>query len=287
VEAMMNMFPVAAVNPQATGQTGFAATENEAQMFVDIFNNFLQSTSDTTLTAPGASSNSLMVQLLNSQQASKTSNGLSLSDSLDAIGIAFQQPSPLNSKGQLTLDTDKLQSAFSANQSATLAVVSQAMQSIGQLAAKSSSFLAPDFGTSSTSNNLFSQGGQSSPGDFLSSFNSSSDTPSIWDTLALSPQLEAAQILGSFKTGNTGGASPSFADLFAQGGQTGFDFLNAFNSNSGDTPSIWDTLALSPQLVAAQVLGTLPALPSTAAAATANAQPTPQATAKAIAAYLK
>ena len=100
----MNMFPV--IPPvrspadlpatPAGGQSGFASAETEAQLFVDIFNNFLLSDSNTTsaLSAPGASTNSLLLQLLNSQQASKTSNngtsnGKPMVDSLDAIGIGF------------------------------------------------------------------------------------------------------------------------------------------------------------------------------------------------------
>jgi flagellar capping protein FliD len=244
----------------ASGQSGFAAAETEAQLFVDIYNNFLLSDSNTTsaLSAPGASTNSLLQQLLNSQSASKTSNGKPLTDSLGAIGIGFQQPSTLNATGQLTLDTTKLESAFSADPSGTQAAVTQAVQSIGQLSAKFSSTFVPDFSTSSSGSSLF--GGQSTPGDFLSAFNTSSGTPSIWDTLGQSPQLAAAQILGTFNT--SGAKSSSLASIFAQGGSAAADFLSAFDPSSA-TPSIWDTLGQNPQLIAAQVLGTLPALPTT------------------------
>lgn len=264
----MNMFPV--IPPArsqegqpatpASGQGGLAAAETEAQLYVDIFNNFLLGGSNTTsaLSAPGASTDSLFMQLLNSQAASKAGNGKSMTDSLDAIGISVQQSSTPNATGQLTLDTTKLESAFSADPSGTQAALSQAIQSIGQLSAKFSTTFAPDFSTGSSGSSLF--GGQSGSGGFLGAFDSGSGTPSIWDTLSLSPQLTAAQILGTFNTG--GAKTSSLASIFAQGGSAGADFLTAFDGGSA-TPSIWDTLALSPQLVAAQVLGTLPALPTT------------------------
>ncbi len=272
----MNMFPVIphAKSPAdlpatpASGQNGLASVETEAQLYIDIFNNFLLNDSNTTsaLSAPGASSSNLLLQLLNSQAASSktsngTSNGKTLVDSLDAIGIGFQQPSTLHPTGQLTLDTAKLESAISADQSGTQAVVSQAVQLIGQLSAKFSSTFAPDFSTSSSTSSLF--GGQSTSGDLLSMFNISSDSSSIWDTFSQSPQLTAAQLLGTFNTSGTSSTSlsSSLASIFAQGGSTAGNFLSAFSSN--DTPSIWDTFLQSPQLIAAQVLGTLPALPTT------------------------
>jgi hypothetical protein len=275
---MMSMLSdIPAVNSQAnvpatpaSGQTGFASTEHEAQLYIDIFNGFLQNTSPApnTLAAPGASSSSLLLQLLNSQQASKTTNGKPLADNLDAIGIGFQQPSALNAKGQLTLHEDKLQAAFTADPSGTQAVVSHAVQSIGQLSSKFSSFFTPDFSTNITNSSPF--GGQSTSGDLLGLFSSSSDnsngnnsnndSSSIFDTLSLSPQLTAAQMLGSFKTS---GATASISDLFSQSGQsTGTDFLSAFNTGSGNS-SIWDIFSQSPQLAAAQILGTLPKVPQT------------------------
>jgi hypothetical protein len=265
------MFPVIpAVNSQAnvpatpaSGQTGFASTENEAQLYVDIFNGFLRDSSPApnTLSAPGASPDSLLLQLLNSQQASKTTNGKPLSDSLTAIGIGFQKSTTQpNTTGQLTLDENKLQAAFTADPSGTQAAVSQAVQSIGQLSEKFSSFFTPDFSTSSTNSSglgLFSQGGQSTSGDSLGLFGSSSDSSSIFDTLSQSPQLIAAQMLGSF---NTGGATSSISGLLSQGGQSSAtDFLSAFNSSSGNS-SIWDIFSQSPQLQAEQILGTLPHL---------------------------
>jgi hypothetical protein len=258
----------AAATP-ASGQNTFASTEHEAQLYIDIFNGFLQNTSPApnTLAAPGASSSSLLLQLLNSQQASKTTNGKPLADNLDAIGIGFQksttQPSALNTTGQLTLDEDKLQAAFTADPSGTQAVVSHAVQSIGQLSSKFSRFFTPDFSTSTTNSSPF--GGQSTSGDLLGLFsssndnsngnNSNNDSSSIFDTLSLSPQLTAAQMLGSFKTS---GATASISDLFSQSGQSsGTDFLSAFNTGSGNS-SIWDIFSQSPQLAAAQILGTLP-----------------------------
>jgi hypothetical protein len=274
--AMMNPV-IPAVNSQtnaaatpASGQTTFASTEHEAQLYIDIFNGFLQNTSPApnTLAAPGASSSSLLLQLLNSQQASKTTNGKPLVDNLDAIGIGFQQPSAVNAKGQLTLDEDKLQAAFTADPSGTQAVVSHAVQSIGQLSSKFSRFFTPDFSTNITNSSPF--GGQSTSGDLLGLFSSSSDnsngnnsnndSSSIFDTLSLSPQLTAAQMLGSFKTS---GATASISDLFSQSGQSsGTDFLSAFNTGSGNS-SIWDIFSQSPQLAAAQILGTLPKVPQT------------------------
>ncbi|HEY8098093.1 MAG TPA: flagellar filament capping protein FliD [Methylobacter sp.] len=272
--AMMSVVPVIpAVNSQAnvaatpaSGQTEFAATENEARLYIDIFNGFLQDSPATnTLTAaPGGSSSSLLLQLLNSQQASKATNGKPLSDSLTAIGIGFQQSTTQpNTTGQLTLDESKLQAAFTADPSGTQAAVSQAVQSMGQISAKFSSFFTPDFSTSSTNSSglgLFSQGGQSTSGDSLGLFGSSSDSSSIFDTLSQSPQLIAAQMLGSF---DTGGATSSFSGLLSQGGQSsGTDFLSAFNTGSGNS-SIWDIFSQSPQLAAAQILGTLPKVPQT------------------------
>ena len=244
----------------ASGQGGFASTETQAQLYIDIFNNFLLSDSKpaSALTAPGASTNNLLMQLLNSQPASRTSDGKLMTDSLGDIGIAFEQPSALNPTGQATLDTAKLESAFSADPSGTQAAVSQAVQSIGQLSAKFSSTFVPDFSASSSTSSLF--GGLSTSGDLLGGFNTDSDTSSVWDTLSLNPQLTAAQMLGTFNTG--GATSLSLASLFAQGGSTAGDFLGAF-STSSDTPSIWDTFSQNPQLIAAQVLGTLPALPTT------------------------
>jgi hypothetical protein len=275
--AMMSVVPVIpAVNSQAnvaatpaSGQTEFAATENEARLYIDIFNGFLQDSPATnTLTAaPGGSSSSLLLQLLNSQQASKATNGKPLSDSLTAIGIGFQQSTTQpNTTGQLTLDESKLQAAFTADPSGTQAAVSQAVQSMGQISAKFSSFFTPDFSTSSTNSSslgLFSQVGQSTSGDSLGLFGSSSgdsngDSSSIFDTLSQSPQLVAAQMLGTF---NAGGATSSFSGLLSQGGQSsGTDFLSAFNTGSGNS-SIWDIFSQSPQLAAEQILGTLPQAP--------------------------
>ena len=113
----------------ATDKTSFSTVVATTQLFVDAFNNFLQS--DSLQNSQGASIGSQFVQALNSQ----VSSGTSILDRLSGIGINYQVPSIQNVTGQLTIDLNALQSAYNSDHAGTISILAQATQSIGQFAA--------------------------------------------------------------------------------------------------------------------------------------------------------
>lgn len=123
-------------NPPAA-QGSFASAASEAQTFTDTFNGLMQYIYDVlqniAFQPPSAPSlATLLLQTLNTQQPAV--NGQSFVASLASIGIASQTPAVLNPSGSMTVDFNTLQSAFNADQGETLSLISQAHQSLGQLA---------------------------------------------------------------------------------------------------------------------------------------------------------
>lgn len=126
-----SIFESGILQTTATTPSGFATLATATQLFVDAFNGFLQSGSNNLLNPPGLSLGNLFAQALASRT---TSNGTSVIASLSSVGINFVPPLLPNGAGQLTIDLQSLQSAFNADPVGTSSVLSQAIQSIGQLA---------------------------------------------------------------------------------------------------------------------------------------------------------
>ncbi len=102
----------------ATSPPDFATVAVATQYFVDAFNNFLQS--DSLQSTTGGALNSSFMQALNAG-----TNAFSLS----ATGFSM-------ATGQITVDYNALQAAFTANPAGTVSQLAQATLSIGQLAAQ-------------------------------------------------------------------------------------------------------------------------------------------------------
>lgn len=118
----------------ATSQGSFATVVATTQLFVDVFNSFLQSGSDNLQNPAGGSFDSLFMQVLNSQATATSGDGKSIVTQLAEAGIDYQAPSILNKTGQMTVDLTALQSAFNADPIGTSSLLAQAIQSIGPLA---------------------------------------------------------------------------------------------------------------------------------------------------------
>ncbi len=102
----------------ATNSTDFATVAVAVQYFVDAFNNFLQS--DNLQSTTGGALNNPFMQVLNAG-----TNVFNLS----ATGFSM-------ATGQITVDYNALQAAFTANPAGTVSQLAQATLSIGQLAAQ-------------------------------------------------------------------------------------------------------------------------------------------------------
>lgn len=113
---------------KTTGTDSFSAVLAAAQLFVDAFNGFLQS--DSLQNSSGASLSDLLVQALHSQATDASAQ--SILTQLSGIGITYQPALSLNSTAQMTVDLKSLQSAYLTDQTGTLALLTQAAQSIGQ-----------------------------------------------------------------------------------------------------------------------------------------------------------
>ncbi len=116
---------------KTAGTDSFAAVLAATQLFVDAFNGFLQS--DSLQNSSGASFSDLLVQALNSQATGASAQ--SILTQLSGIGITYQPALNLNGTAQMTVDPKSLQSAYLADQTGTLALLTQATQSVGQSAA--------------------------------------------------------------------------------------------------------------------------------------------------------
>jgi hypothetical protein len=168
--------------------TDFASLAAEAQNFVDAFNNlqsnltFLQGPFGTLSGEPLAAQFS---QTLNTQATLPIANGTSAPTSLAEIGIEFQSPSATAVGGTLSIDLQTLQSAFESNPTGTFSVLTQAVQSFGDVGATFSDQTGSEAATfASLSQFGF---GQSGLLDLLlmSSFNSGSATTLTQQMMAL------------------------------------------------------------------------------------------------------
>jgi hypothetical protein len=165
--------------------TDFASLAAEAQNFVDAFNNLqsnlaiLQGPFGSITSEPLAAQ---FAQLLNSQATAPLANDASgaavnsAPTSLSEIGINLQPTSSAGVGGTLSIDLQTLQSAFESNPTGTFSLLTQAVQSFGELAA---TFSARAGSEAATFASLSQFGfGQSGLLDLLlmSSFNSGSAT---------------------------------------------------------------------------------------------------------------
>lgn len=142
ISALGNLLSVAAsladgmLQRAATSPGGFATIVAATQLFIDAFNSFLQSGSNILQNTAGVSLGSQLVKALNAQSTAASGDGKSLSARLASVGIEFQAPTSLNDAGQLTIDAKVLQAAFNTDPAGTTSLLTQMIQSVGQLAAQ-------------------------------------------------------------------------------------------------------------------------------------------------------
>ncbi len=117
----------------ATNQASFSTVTAAIQLFVQAFNNFVQS--DTM-----QSSSAVFMQVLNAQSSSVS--GASVISNLADLGITYQAATSVNDTGQMSVDYTALQSAFNADQSGTVALLANTTKTVGQLASEFTSLLA-------------------------------------------------------------------------------------------------------------------------------------------------
>jgi hypothetical protein len=178
-------------SPRGLGQnfgTDFASLAAEAQNFVDAFNTlqsnltFLQVPFGTLSGKPLAAQ---FAQVLNAQATSPLTNDSSTPTSLTDIGITLKSTSTTAVGGTLGIDLQTLQSAFESNPTGTFSLLTQAVQSFGDVAA---TFSAQASSEATTFAALSQFGfGQSGLLDLLlmSSFNSGSATTRTQQLMAL------------------------------------------------------------------------------------------------------
>lgn len=109
----------------------FGKLVNTAELFVNAFNNFQTSNTDSLQNPLNATSDNALLLAINTQLISDT--GTSVLASLAQIGIRFQTTPTATSNGQLALDLTALQAAFTTNPSATASVLTQSLQALGQV----------------------------------------------------------------------------------------------------------------------------------------------------------
>jgi hypothetical protein len=120
----------------ATNQANFSTVAAATQLFVQAFNNFVQS--DTMQSSSAVSPAAVFMQVLNAPSSS--ASGQSVIASLATIGINYQVDASGN--GQMSVDFAGLQSAFNSDQQGTVAVLAQTTQTVGQLASEFTSLFA-------------------------------------------------------------------------------------------------------------------------------------------------
>jgi hypothetical protein len=185
--------------------TDFASLVAEAQYFVDAFNNLQSNLAFMQGSLGTLSGDTLAVQFartLNTQSTLPLTNdtddisGTSAPTSLAEIGIEFQ-PTPTTAvAGTLSIDLQTLQSAFESNPTGTFSLLTQAVQSFGDLAA---TFSARAGSEAVTFASLATFGfGQSGLFDLLlmSSFNSGNATTLTQQLMALNEFNLVSTLLG-------------------------------------------------------------------------------------------
>ncbi|WP_295761016.1 hypothetical protein [Undibacterium sp.] len=142
----------------AAVSSDFSKLFGTAQAFVDAFNNFQNSSSNSLDTPFGSAFDNALLLAIHAQ--SGTGNGISLIDNLATIGINFQEPSASTDTGTFSIDLNSLQAAFNLDPVKTSEVLTKSLQTLAGIEAKlislpslqSSSLLTSDQGnTFSTS----------------------------------------------------------------------------------------------------------------------------------------
>lgn len=136
-----SLFESGILQSTTDSQTGFSTLATATQFFADAFNSYLQSGFGNSQTASGGSLGDLFVQLLDSRLNTASDNGASIISRLSDIGISFQSSSTQSATAQMTIDFQALRSAFDADQTGTITLLTQATQSIALLAAEFSGTL--------------------------------------------------------------------------------------------------------------------------------------------------
>jgi hypothetical protein len=114
---------------------GFGRLLAAAQLFVDAYNQFQNGDVGEVQDPLAAPFDNVLLLAIN--ELPGVDNGKSLLASLQQVGIGFQEDvSNLVGNAQLTIDATALQSAFNANPAGTSALLGQAVQTIGVLAAQ-------------------------------------------------------------------------------------------------------------------------------------------------------
>ena len=114
---------------------GFGRLLAAAQLFVDAYNQFQNGDVSEVQDPLAAPFDNVLLLAIN--ELPGVDNGKSLLASLQQVGIGFQEDvSNLVGNAQLTIDATALQSAFNANPAGTSALLGQAVQTIGVLAAQ-------------------------------------------------------------------------------------------------------------------------------------------------------
>jgi len=113
---------------------GFGKLLAAAQFFIDAFNQFQSDDANSVQGPLRASFDNVLLLAINALPAEDS--GKSLLSSLEQVGIGFQDTSSSVGSAPLRIDVTALQYAFNANPARTSALLAQAFQTIGQLAAK-------------------------------------------------------------------------------------------------------------------------------------------------------
>ena len=113
---------------------GFGKLLAAAQFFIDAFNQFQSDDANPVQGPLRAPFDNVLLLAINSLPAEDS--GKSLLSSLEQVGIGFQDASSSVGSAPLRIDVTALQYAFNANPARTSALLAQAFQTIGQLAAK-------------------------------------------------------------------------------------------------------------------------------------------------------
>ncbi len=115
-----------------SGTGNFSIAVSEAKTFADAFNGLLQYGYGLNGYYPsGLSPGSMLTEAFNAQQ---TNSGQTLMASLQSIGIQYQEPVAEDPAGTVTVDINKLQSAYNSDRAGTLSLLSEADKTIGQIA---------------------------------------------------------------------------------------------------------------------------------------------------------
>jgi len=254
----------------AANQAGFPTDLAATQIFVDALNNFLQT--DNLQNASAGSPGNQFMQVLNTP----ASSGKSIIASLSGIGINYQPAASQNDTGRVSIDFKTLQSAFNVSPTGTGSLLTKAILSIGQFAAKFTTLFTPMNNPAPNSQPVAATAATSgttvTPGTAATAGTNATATT---ETAAAITSATAAASAATIATAATALTASEMAATTAQPATTALPSTTQTASGSATVPTA-SSLPIASAPAALSTATAVPAatLPAATSASTGNIAPT-------------